>query len=86
MIGESTGHGGREEDFSPAILGMGCSSAQLVMRPAKGVGAAHQPHARFEPRELAGGVSAASSETRQPLAKRRIQAFDTCGIQLLSSL
>jgi hypothetical protein len=31
MIGKSAGHGGSDENFSPAILGTGRSPAQLVM-------------------------------------------------------
>jgi len=76
VIGESAGHGGREQDFPFAFLCFGRSPAQLMMGPAPIVGAAHQPHPGFEPGHSTGGMPAPPGETGQALAKSGIQAFD----------
>lgn len=51
-------------------LHMGSFPAQLVVRKAEIVRAADQPHAGFQLRDLVCGMSTATSQTGQALARR----------------
>jgi len=84
MICQTTGHSGSDKDFSFARLRFGQPSAQFMMRPAKVVGAAHQPHPGFEHAHAARRVSAPPCQAGETLSHRPIEAFDKGGVQLLS--
>src|SRR5713101_6270923 len=76
MICQTTGHSGSDKDFSFARLRFGQPSAQFMMRPAKVVGAAHQPHPGFEHAHAARRVSAPPCQAGETLSHRPIEAFD----------
>jgi len=68
MIGQATGHGGREQHLSPFALSKGFSSAQLMMRPAEIVRTAKQPHAAFQRRQPTRGMPTFARQAGESLA------------------
>ena len=85
MIGESTGHRGGDQAFSFARLSVSQAATQLMVRPAKVVGAANEPHPGLEPVYAPSSMPTPPSQTGQTFPHRAIEAFDKRRVQFFSS-